>query len=173
MKITRHGSATRVAAAIGLVAGSWLALSAAMPAFQPHVPPQLAVQGAPDERIRIAQADVEPVERPVSYTNDQADSGEDRYERECEECHGDDLRGGMNGGAPLRGLAFEEKFMDGLPASGMYLYMSTLMPPNSPGRFSPETYADLMAYILKRNGVQPGSTPLPSDVDQLDYLIIE
>jgi hypothetical protein len=72
----------------------------------------------------------------------------------------------------LRGLAFEEKFADGAPASSLYLFMSTLMPPNSPGRYSPSTYADLMAYILKRNGFKAGSA-LPSDVDALDYLIME
>jgi hypothetical protein len=50
--------------------------------------------------------------------------------------------------------------------------MSSQMPPNSPGRYSPSTYADLMAYILKRNGFQAGA-PLPSDDDALNYLIME
>jgi hypothetical protein len=54
----------------------------------------------------------------------------------------------------------------------MFSFMSSAMPPNSPGRYSPSTYADLMAYILKRNGVQSGA-PLPSDFDSLDYLIME
>ncbi len=110
-------------------------------------------------------------EAPVSYATEQADRGEEKYRKECSDCHGDDLKGGMNGGAPLRGLAFEEKYAGDTAASNLYLYMSTLMPPNSPGRFSPAIYADLMAYVLKRNGFRPGAE-LPSDLDALDALIM-
>ena len=119
-----------------------------------------------------AQAGAEPAERSVTYSSDQGDRGKVRYTKDCEECHGDDLKGGLNGGAPLRGLAFEEKYFDGLPASLMFAFMSSTMPPNSPGRYSANTYADLMAYVLKRNGVKDGA-PLPSDLDALDYLLME
>jgi hypothetical protein len=78
----------------------------------------------------------------------------------------------LNGGAPLRGLSFEQKYFDGLPASLLFSFMSTAMPPQSPGRYSQAVYADLMAYVLKENGVQPGA-PLPSDMDALDYLVME
>lgn len=113
----------------------------------------------------------EPAERPVSFTSEQADRGEVRYNSDCQECHGDDLKGGLNGGAPIRGLAFEQKY-EGLPASVMFSFMTSAMPPNAPGRYSETTYAELMAYILKRNGFQPGA-PLPSNLDELDQLIIE
>jgi mono/diheme cytochrome c family protein len=112
------------------------------------------------------------VEKPVSFTSEQADRGKKRFEKECVDCHGDDLGGGMNGGAPLRGVAFNEKFADGAPASAMFLFMTNMMPPNSPGRYSATTYADLMAYILQKNGYQEGA-PLPADVDALDNLIME
>jgi len=136
------------------------------------LPADAATAAAEPDRIQLAQAATVPVESPVSYSSDQANRGEDRYERACIECHGDDLKGGMNGGAPLRGVNFLQKYANGAPASALYLYTSTLMPPNSPGRYSPSTYADLMAYILKRNGFRAGA-PLPSDVDALDYLIME
>ncbi|HWJ88413.1 MAG TPA: c-type cytochrome [Pelagibacterium sp.] len=109
---------------------------------------------------------------PVTYSNDQADRGKTRYARDCEECHGADLRGGLIGGPPLRGAAFEQKFANGAPASAMFMFMSTTMPPNAPGRFSADVYADLMAFILKQNGFQPGAS-LPSDVDALNNLIVE
>lgn len=125
-----------------------------------------------DRRILLAQGDVQPSSMPVGYTREQADRGKERYERACLECHGDDLRGGLNGGAPLRGVNFEMKYANGAPASALYLFTSTMMPPNSPGRYSANTYADLVAYILKRNGFRAGA-PLPSDVDALDYLIVE
>lgn len=109
---------------------------------------------------------------PVHYSSEQADRGEDRFERDCEDCHGDDLRGGLIGGPPLRGLAFEQKFANGAPASAMFGFMSALMPPNAPGRYTPEVYADLMAYILQENGFQPGEE-LPSDMESLNNLIVQ
>ena len=108
----------------------------------------------------------------VSYASDQADRGEKRYKKDCLECHGDDLKGGLNGGAPLRGLAFGKKYFDAMPASVMFEYMSATMPPNAPGRYSENTYAELMAYILKRNGFRAGA-PLPTDLDALDRMTIE
>lgn len=118
----------------------------------------------------LAQAQDET--SPVSYSSEQADRGETRYARDCEDCHGGDLRGGLIGGPPLRGAAFEQKFANGAPASAMFMFMSTMMPPNSPGRYSPEVYADLMAFILKENGFRAGD-PLPSDVEALNNLIVE
>ena len=109
---------------------------------------------------------------PVHYLSEQADRGEERFERDCEDCHGDDLRGGLIGGPPLRGLAFEQKFADGAPASAMFGFMSALMPPNAPGRYTPEVYADLMAYILQENGF-PDGEPLPSDMESLNNLIVQ
>jgi hypothetical protein len=49
--------------------------------------------------------------------------------------------------------------------------MSTLMPPEAPGRFSESVYADLMAYVLQVNGFDAGAA-LPSNVDALNKLVI-
>ena len=146
MMPTMNGPATRLALALGFVVGVGT--------------------------VAAAQSNAEPVEALVTYSSDQADRGKVRYIKECVDCHGENLKGGLSGGAPLRGLSFEEKYFEGLPASVMFAYMTGTMPPNSPGRYSPKTYADLMAYILKRNGFKAGA-PLPSDFDALDYLIME
>lgn len=172
MKPTIHGPATRLSLALGLVAGTWLIPLAAAPDVDPPSPADAAIATAEPDRIYLAQAEAVPVERPVFYSTEQADRGEEEFESECEECHGDNLRGGLNGGPPLRGLAFQEKFGNGLPASLLFSFMSGTMPPQAPGRFSPSTYADLMAHILKGNGFQAGA-PLPSDIDALEYLIME
>jgi len=119
-----------------------------------------------------AQGEVDPATIPVTYSSEQADRGERRFERDCADCHGDDLRGGLNGGAPLRGSMFEQKYMTEMPASVLFSYMSNAMPPQSPGRYSADAYADLMAYVLKWNGFQPGA-PLPTDLDALDEVIID
>lgn len=159
MKRTVQTTAWRLGCAFGLT-GSWMLLSGATPGFSPAPPASV---------LLLAQA--EATEMPVSFATEQAARGEERYTKDCEECHGEDLRGGLNGGAPLRGRAFEEKFLGDLPASVLFAYMSDLMPPNAPGRFSPSIYADLMAYVLKRNGFQPGE-PLPSDIDTLDAMVM-
>jgi hypothetical protein len=72
----------------------------------------------------------------------------------------------------LRGLSFEQKFLNGASAAGLFVFMSTLMPPDAPGRFSPAIYAVLMAYILKENGFRAGAE-LPSTVEALSTLILE
>ena len=119
-------------------------------------------------RIRVAQATATP-DATVAYTDDQAERGKKRFQSDCADCHGADLRGGLNGGPPLRGMAFEQTFAEGAPASALFMFMSTQMPPNDPGRYSPSEYADMMAFILKLNSFQSGA-PLPSDVDALDHL---
>jgi len=163
-------AAARLALASGVVAGTWLILSGLTGGLGAFL--SAAVAAAEPEPVRLAQADTASTGSPVFYSSDQVDRGEKRYVSACAECHGDDLKGGMNGGPPLRGVSFEQKFAEGAPASGLFTFMSTSMPPNSPGRFSPSTYADMMAYILKRNGFKAGA-PLPSDTDALDNLIME
>ena len=177
MNTILQAPAARPAPAAGIVAGALMIFSASMlSASSSDVeltsPAGAAIAKAETGLVQLAQADAVPVERPVSYSSDQADRGEDRYERDCQECHGDDLKGGLNGGAPLRGMGFEQKFAEGAPASALFGFMSTMMPPNSPGRYSANTYADLMAYVLKRNGFHDGA-PLPSDLDALDALIMQ
>ena len=39
------------------------------------------------------------------------------------------------------------------------------MPPDRPGQLSPQTYVDLTAFILSRNGYAAGERELPSDPD--------
>lgn len=172
MKLDMSAAAGRYALLTGLAAAVWLTPSVSTSGVE--VPPPSAAGFVASEPavIHLAQADASAADRPVSYSMDQADRGEERYTKDCEECHGDDLRGGLNGGAPLRGLQFEEKYTDGLPASLLFSYMSSQMPPNAPGRYPASTYADLMAYILKRNGFQPGA-PLPGDMDALGYLVMD
>lgn len=171
MRSANHGFAGDVLLAVAVVvfAGTAAPVSSADVSSGPSYG---HTTGAGPERLFLAQADAASDGTPVSFAAEQADRGEERYAKECEDCHGGDLRGGMNGGAPLRGLAFEQKYADGMPASAMFGYMSQTMPPNAPGRYSPAVYADLMAYILSRNGFRPGATPLPSDLDALEQLIV-
>lgn len=168
-----YSPAARLALSVALLAGAGLFLPTSPQAFDAAPRNAVLSPATGQEIVRVAQADAEPEDRPVSFTSEQADRGEEDYKRDCVECHGDDLRGGLVGGPPLQGMAFEQKYANGAPASAMFMFMSNLMPPNAPGRYSAETYADLMAFILRENGLQPGGSELPSDPDALNHLIVE
>ncbi len=114
----------------------------------------------------------QPGDMPVTFSSDQATRGKVTFTKVCVDCHGDDLRGGLNGGPPLRGNAFDEIFANGAPVSGLFQFISTQMPPDSPGEFSPDVYAELAAYILQQNGFQAGAA-LPTDPDAQDHLIVQ
>ena len=131
-----------------------------------------APAAAPTTTAPAAPAEMAAGDKPVSYSEDQATRGKETYTRVCADCHGDDLRGGLIGGPPLRGNAFDDKFANGSPASGLFGFISTQMPPDSPGQFSPAVYAELTAYILKQNGY-PSGAALPADTDAFDYLLVQ
>ena len=110
--------------------------------------------------------------KPVTFTNAQAERGRDLYVRSCVDCHGHDLDNGEFGGAPLRGSHFRSRWGDA-PAENLFAYLSATMPPDRPGQLSTQTYADIMAYMLMRNGYQAGSQDLPGDLDALGKMTIE
>ena len=116
---------------------------------------------------------VAEVERLVSYTSEQAKRGKKYYEKYCAECHGKEFKGGVNGGPVLRGVKFLETYFNGAPASWLYEFMYYMMPPDQAGRFSRKKYADMMAYIMKKNGFKAGGEPLPSDIEALENLIMD
>jgi mono/diheme cytochrome c family protein len=104
--------------------------------------------------------------RPATYTEAQAERGKAAYVQNCIDCHGAELNDGEFGGAPLVGSYFDEHW-GGLTADALFGYLSSAMPPDRPGRLSPQTYADITAFILKRNGVDAGSQELPTDLEAL------
>src|SRR5690606_37219040 len=108
---------------------------------------------------------------PAVFTSAQASRGAGLYRQNCLDCHGENLDDGEFGGAPLRGVAFKEKWFEN-SVGALVDFMRTTMPPDRPGRLSDQNYADLAAYILSRNGIQPGATELPTDPDALGNMII-
>jgi mono/diheme cytochrome c family protein len=149
---------------VGMVVSAAVVLTAWSPASLKPAPVTTEVSA---ERILVAQA-----ERPVSYSEAQATRGKKKYEADCAECHGDDLKGGLLGGPVLRGPTFDDKFANGAPAGMLFDVMIGTMPPSSPGRYSPTIYADLMAYILKVNGYKDGMD-LPANSDALYELLMQ
>lgn len=152
----------------------------ALPAdFQPFTPADIA--RARDPKLTAAQvyalrgqmipAAPAPQEAsvPLAFTQEQADRGHAIYRRSCQDCHGANLNDGEFGGAPLNGQYFSRHWGSG-KAAALYGYMRAKMPPDRPGKLNPQTYADLTAFLLVRNGYQPSQTELPPDPDALAHM---
>ena len=99
------------------------------------------------------------------YTEAQAIAGGSLYLRTCVECHGLTLAGGEAGPA-LVGDAFWEQWQDQSLAA-FYQITATTMPVNNSNGFSPEQYADLLAFMLQQNGLPIGKESLSSNAGNL------
>ncbi len=91
----------------------------------------------------------------------QAALGKDAYAKNCASCHGTNL-GGSEFASSLRGASFSLNW-GGKTADQLFAFISTKMPPAAPGSLSPDTTAQLVAFILETNGVQPGDRDFPAD----------
>jgi mono/diheme cytochrome c family protein len=96
------------------------------------------------------------------YAAAQAERGQTAYRQSCQDCHGSSLDNGEFGGPPLKGGYFRTRWGQGNVAA-LYGYVSLAMPPDRPGQLSPQTYADLVAFLLSNNGYPAGDRELPTD----------
>ena len=108
----------------------------------------------------VASAQEQPV-APL-YAAAQAERGQAAYRQSCQDCHGTSLDNGEFGGPPLKGGYFRTRWGNGSVAV-LYGYVSLAMPPDRPGQLSPQTYADLVAFLLSGNGYPAGEIELPTD----------
>jgi hypothetical protein len=96
------------------------------------------------------------------YTEAQATRGNDTYSNLCQSCH-----------TPA---AHTGKFLAtwaGRPLSDLFEYLSTEMPKIDPGSLQPNEYAQVLAYMLKLNGLPAGQKELPADVAVLKSIRID
>ncbi len=103
-------------------------------------------------------------QRPPAFTEEQVQRGKSIYQRNCQDCHGSTLDNGEFGGAPLKGSYFRQHWGSG-DVSALFGYVNTLMPPDRPVQLSPQSYADLTAFLLSNNGYMAGSEELTPDQD--------
>jgi alcohol dehydrogenase (cytochrome c) len=95
------------------------------------------------------------------FTAAQAAHGKDAYAKTCASCHGANLAGSSFASA-LRGAPFTRNWA-GKTADQLFAYINTKMPPASPGSLGPDVNAQIVAFILQTNGVQPGEKEFPTD----------
>jgi len=96
------------------------------------------------------------------FTAEQAAAGETAYNSNCAQCHGKQLEG-----PDAPGLAGPDVMQNWATAGGLYDFIHVAMPPSAPGQLGDETYLNIIAYIMKFNGAEPGDQPLTTDPDQL------
>jgi mono/diheme cytochrome c family protein len=104
------------------------------------------------------------------YSEAQAKRGGALYNRSCAVCHGADLKGGDRAPA-LAGPAFAGRWTD-RTVGALFEYTSVMMPVTSPGGFSPQQNADLVAFLLSKGSYPPGDSELPSEMSALSQIAI-
>jgi mono/diheme cytochrome c family protein len=106
------------------------------------------------------------------YSAAQQNRGDELYVRECSTCHGETLKGGE--GAPaLVGPGFVAAWSKGT-LSDLFDKISQTMPapPEQPGKLSPAQNADVLAFVLSRNGFPAGAADMPVSTDALKRIRI-
>ena len=96
------------------------------------------------------------------YTPDQAARGHITFNSFCAECHRPDLRGAM--GPALVGDAFLRTWAN-RPLGDLFTFEHTKMPANNPGSVPEDKLWIITAYILQKNGLPSGSTPLGAQAE--------
>ena len=99
---------------------------------------------------------------PALYTQTQATAGAAVFAQNCAMCHGADLKGVA--GPALIGPTFAapgNKYTVG----SVFTEIAQQMPVSAPGSLSHDQYADVMSYILSKNGYPAGTTALSYTTD--------
>lgn len=93
-----------------------------------------------------------------AYSPAQAVRGEMVYSEHCSTCHGSDMTGNS---AALIGQQFWDRWGEDSLGS-LFEVIRTTMPIDEPGSLAEQNYVDLIAYLLKVNGVPAGPAELKS-----------
>jgi alcohol dehydrogenase (cytochrome c) len=99
-----------------------------------------------------------------SFTANQAAQGNLNYLFFCTECHGNALQGADIAPA-LSGPVFTQKWA-GKTLDVLFTHMQR-MPPAAPGSLGNTAYTDVLAHLLRFNGMPAGDTPLPASAAEL------
>ncbi len=106
-----------------------------------------------------------------AYTDLQAARGAEGFGGHCAGCHGATL-GGTGEAPALVGARFLSDF-NGLTLGDLFDRIRTSMPQDNPGSLSRETYADILAYILKSNAMPAGAKELDRRSEYLKAISFE
>ncbi len=99
---------------------------------------------------------------PVTFAS-QADSGAGLYAQRCATCHGTQLEGSALGPI-LSGQAFLSRYGGQSPAD-FFNYLRANMPPGGNEELSEDDYWNIVAHVMRSNGVADTNQPLTADAD--------
>ena len=117
----------------------------------------------------LGSAATQAQERALSFTSEQATTGQAAYTANCVTCHGPELNGPL--GKPLKGPEFMQKYGGKSPAV-LFETLRTTMPTGRAGSLDLPTYAALTAFILRENAIVAGEDPLPADTRELAKMLV-
>ena len=146
--------------AVGLTVIAAMACGGGQTQTQGPAPAPVPTPASPSVASAVATS---PSTLDSIYTMEQAERGRDVYLGTCKSCHSP---------ASHTGATFD-KWWKGKHLSDLYTYVLTKMPGNDPGSLSPEATADVVAYLLRVNGMPPGSNELYPDADSLKKFMIQ
>jgi hypothetical protein len=98
------------------------------------------------------------------FTAAQAEGGQGVYESTC--------LGGCHSVSSHRGIAFRHRW-EGHPVFELFQLINDQMPNDDPGSLSSQQSLQLVAYLLKLNGMPAGTDALSSDATALKKIKIE
>lgn len=139
-----------------------------------------AGDAARDDAAAVGEVEPEVGEVDGWFTVDQAHRGRGAYGEHCAECHSADLRArgayiSLYRYPSLKGAYFWDRW-GGETVHTLLLVIQETMPLDAPNSLDANTYADIAAHILDRNGFPAGSDELPAveaDPNRLLSMAIE
>jgi mono/diheme cytochrome c family protein len=128
---------------------------------EPAPAPAGGASSMPAAQAETPAATAQPASAAAAiFSAAQADRGRDTFRASCTECH------------------YSSEFSDSQfkfkwsrrHAGNLYQMIQTQMPETAPGSLSPEEAVDLVSYILRMNGFEPGTAELSSERTVLDRI---
>ena len=104
------------------------------------------------------------------YSDAQAKRGEEKYGQYCAKCHGPDLSG-ADAAPALMGAEFNSGWND-LSVGDLFERLRVTMPADKPGSVSRQDNADVVAFLLAKNGFPAGDAELPTQTEILKTIKI-
>ncbi len=107
-----------------------------------------------------AAPDPAPVSSALGFSAEQADRGRTVFRSTCTECHYS---------SEFSDRQFKFKWRR-RTAGDLFEMVSTQMPEDAPGSLELQQYADIVAFVLRLNGFEPGGSELPADAAALETI---
>jgi outer membrane protein assembly factor BamB/mono/diheme cytochrome c family protein len=95
----------------------------------------------------------------------QASRGKEEYDKSCASCHGQDL-GGRDPAPALTGETFSTHWI-GRTANDLFGKTHSTMPQNKPDSLPRQEYLDIVAFLLKSNGISVGDAGMADNEEAL------